>query len=103
MPDTDPINEIQSVIQHAREADETNTQQTLDRISKGLGLLEEREGAPRADRIASVVDEIDRLEDSIDDPEEAAHLREARDRLRDLAADPDHVETASETERRREE
>lgn len=98
MPDTDPINEIQSVIQHAREEDQTNTQQTLDRISEGLGRLEEREDPPRSDRIASIIDQIDRLEDNVDDPEEATRLREARDRLRDLMTDPERVETPDEEE-----
>lgn len=92
----DPIDEIRSVIQHAREEDHTSTQQLLDHVSEGLAILEEREGEPRADRVASVADEPDRLADEVDDPGEAARLREARDRLRGLLDDPEHVDRAEE-------
>lgn len=99
MPDPDPIDEIQSVIQHAREEDQSNTQQQLDRISKGLRILEERDDPPKADRIVSIVDQLDRLEDDIDDPEESARLREARDGLRGLLEDPERIGASGDDER----
>lgn len=93
---SDPIDEIQSEIQHAREQDQTNTQQVLDRISEGLRILKESEDPPRADRIAPVIDELNRLNNSIDDSEESARIEEARDHLRDLLDDPEHVDTFEE-------
>lgn len=93
---SDPIDEIQTQIQHARERDQTNTQQVLDRISEGLRILKESEDPPRADRIAPIVDELNRLNNSIDDPEESARIEEARDRLRDLIDDSERVDAFEE-------
>jgi len=90
---SDPYDEIETAIQHAREHDDTNVQQQLDQISAGIDVLRENEDPPRPDRVGSVIDELDRLEDDVDDPAEAARLGEARDDLRNLLDDPEHVDT----------
>ncbi len=92
MPEHDAIDEIQTALQHAREADDTNTQQHLDQIALALDNLEEAEKPIRPSRASSVLDEIRGLREEIDDLDEAGHLRDAERRLEDLLDDPEYVD-----------
>jgi ATP-dependent Clp protease ATP-binding subunit ClpA len=84
MPESDPIDEIQTALQHAREAEQTNTQQHLDRISLGLDNLEAAEEPIRPSRISSVLEKVRGLRDEAGTEAEREHLAEAERRLHDL-------------------
>lgn len=89
---TDPIDEIQTALQHAREADDSNTQQHLDQIALGLENLEAAEKPIRPSRITSILEKIRDLQDEVGDLDEEGHLREAERRLQDILDDPEYVD-----------
>lgn len=90
---TDPIDEIRTALQHAREADDTNTQQHLDRIALGLDNLEAAEKPIRPSRISPILEKIRGLQDEVDDLDEEGHLQEAERRLEAILDDPEYVDT----------